>query len=164
MSRYSRLALGITVLVLALAPTSLLAGDGAKATMADDASLTWHPCPEFMPAGCGLAILQGDPSKPNADVFFKVPAKAEIPSHWHTSAERMVLVSGKLTVRYDGQEPVVLRPGMYAYGPAKAAHSASCADEGPCILFIAFESPVDAVASNMKPADKKAVEAKAKAD
>ncbi|HEY0593421.1 MAG TPA: cupin domain-containing protein [Thermoanaerobaculia bacterium] len=164
MSRNRLLTLGIAALVLILAPASLAAGSGAKATMADDAALTWHPCPEFMPAGCGIAVLQGDPSKPNADIFFKVPANAEIPSHWHTSAERMVLVSGKMTVRYDGAEPVVLRPGMYAYGPAKAAHSASCGGEGPCVLFIAFESPVDAVAVETKAADEKAIEAKAKAD
>ena len=112
---------------------------------AQDPQLQWGPCPAFMPAGCGLAVLNGDPAKPNADVFLRLPAKATVPEHWHTSAERMVLVAGELSVRYKGQSEVVLRPGMYAYGPAKVPHAASCGGNAPCVLFIAFESPVDAV-------------------
>jgi quercetin dioxygenase-like cupin family protein len=98
-----------------------------------------------MPAGCGLAVLHGDPAKANADVFLRLPANAAIPEHWHTSAERMVLVEGELTVRYQGQAAVVLKPGTYAYGPSKVPHAASCGS-APCVLFIAFESAVDAVA------------------
>jgi uncharacterized RmlC-like cupin family protein len=79
------------------------------------------------------------------DIFLKVPAKSIIPLHWHTSAERMVLVAGELHVTYDGQKPAILRPGTYAYGPAKHPHSAYCASTDPCVLFIAFESPLDAV-------------------
>ena len=52
---------------------------------------------------------------------------------------------------------------MYAYGPPKLAHTAECLDGDSCILFIAFEKPVDAVATAeadksdaaMKPADAK---------
>jgi quercetin dioxygenase-like cupin family protein len=57
----------------------------------------------------------------------------------------MILVSGQLHVTYEGQKPSVLRAGSYAYGPAKAKHEARCANAGPCVLFIAFESPIDAV-------------------
>ena len=39
-----------------------------------------------------------------------------------------------------------LKPGTYAYGPPAMPHSATCGAAGPCVLFIAFESPVDAVA------------------
>lgn len=112
---------------------------------ANDAQLKWNPCPPFMPKGCGLAFLRGDPSKDNLDVFFKVPGRSTIPLHWHTSAERMVLISGRLHVTYEGQETTVLKPGTYAYGPAKRPHVGFCASKKPCILFIAFESPLDAV-------------------
>lgn len=110
-----------------------------------DAGLKWGPCPDFLPKGCGIAVLHGDPSKDNADIFFKVPAGSVIPMHWHTSAERIVLVSGQLTVTYEGEKPTVLKPGTYAYGPSKKPHEATCAKGAPCVLFIAFESPVDAV-------------------
>jgi hypothetical protein len=116
----------------------------ALARSVSDAELRWGPCPAFFPAGCQIAALHGDPAQPNADVFFRVPARYDLPAHWHTSAERMVLVSGELHVTYDGQEPAILRPGMYAYGPAKAVHRGRCASDEPCVLFIAFEGPVDA--------------------
>ena len=116
----------------------------ALAVSISDAKLQWGPCPPFIPQGCEIAVLHGDPAKPNVDVFFKVPAGSTIPEHWHTSPERMVLVSGVLTVTYDGQDAATLKPGMYAYGPAKLPHKATCAKGVPCILFIAFESPLDA--------------------
>lgn len=111
----------------------------------DDPQLKWGPCPPFLPKGCGIAVLHGDPAKDNVDVFFKVPAKSTIPLHWHTSAERMVLVAGELHVTYDGQKTAVLKSGTYAYGPAKLPHKGYCASAVPCVLFIAFESPLDAV-------------------
>ncbi len=112
---------------------------------ARDADLKWGACPPFLPKGCGIAVLHGDPAKDNVDVFLKVPGKSTLPLHLHTSAERMVLVAGELHVTYDGQKPVVMTPGTYAYGPAKRQHSAVCTSTVPCVLFIAFESPLDAV-------------------
>lgn len=132
-------------LVAAWAFAQAPAQEQALTRSAQDAQLQWGPCPPFMPAGCGLAVLHGDPAKANADVFLKLPANAAIPEHWHTSAERMVLVAGELSVNYKGQPKVVLKRGMYAYGPAKLPHSASCAGSASCVLFIAFESAVDAV-------------------
>jgi len=122
----------------------------ALARTFNDAQLTWGPCPPFIPKGCEIAVLRGDPAKANADVFFKVPANFTIPHHWHTSAERMVLVSGELQVTYEGQEAVTLKPGMYAYGPPKVPHKAFCARGEPCVLFIAFESAIDAFPTDGK--------------
>ena len=131
----------VSSLALAQAP----AAEQATTQTAGDPQLKWGPCPPFLPKGCGIAVLHGDPAKDNLDVFLKVPAKSTIPLHWHTSAERMVLVAGELHVTYDGQKTAVLKPGTYAYGPAKPPHKGYCASATPCVLFIAFESPLDAV-------------------
>jgi quercetin dioxygenase-like cupin family protein len=109
----------------------------------EDPQLEWGPCPAFLPTGCAIAVLHGDPSKPNVDIFFKVPPGSVIPSHTHTSAERIVLVSGEMEVTYEGQAPATLKSGSYANGPAKRAHVAVCANGDPCVLFIAFEAPLD---------------------
>ena len=119
----------------------------AIARTVGDAALHWGACPDFLPAGCALAVLHGDPSQPNADVYLKLPARSEIPLHSHTSAERMVLVAGELEVAYQGQAPVRLVPGAYAYGPAGRPHGGRCVSDVPCVLFIAFETAVDAVPS-----------------
>jgi glyoxylate utilization-related uncharacterized protein len=57
----------------------------------------------------------------------------------------MILVEGELHVTYEGQKTAVLKRGTYAYGPAKRPHTGVCASTVPCVLFIAFESPLDAV-------------------
>jgi len=132
-------------LVGSFAYAQVSAQEQALTQTINDAQLKWGPCPPFLPKGCGIAVLHGDPAKDNLDVFFKVPAKSIIPLHWHTSAERMVLVAGELHITYEGQKSAVLKPGTYAYGPAKRPHKGYCASTVPCILFIAFESPLDAV-------------------
>ena len=132
------------VMVVSLSVSAGAPAEPARARSVDDSRLEWGPCPEFFPAGCQIAVLHGDPAKPNADVFFRVPANYDLPKHWHSSAERMVLVTGELSVIYDGQAAVALKPGMYAYGPPKAAHHGRCVSSQPCTLFIAFEGPVDA--------------------
>lgn len=123
------------------------AAEPALAIVHTDKRLVWGPCPDVIPKGCEIAVLHGDPAQANADIYFKVPANFTIPSHSHTSPERMVLVSGELSVTYEGQPTVVLRPGMYAYGPAKRVHKAVCGNMGPCVLFIAFELPLDVSAA-----------------
>ena len=135
--------LGIIIGALAMAQSP--DQEPALALAADDARLEWGPCPPFLPSGCGIAVLHGDPAKNNFDLFLKVPAKSTLPLHWHTSAERMVLVAGELHVTYEGQKTAILNPGTYAYGPAKRPHDGVCASAVPCVLFIAFESPLDAV-------------------
>lgn len=121
------------------------APEPALAVSHTDPALQWGPCPDFLPAGCAIAVLHGDPAGNNADVFFKVPPDSHIALHRHTSAERMVLVAGALQVSYEGQATTRLLPGMYAYGPAARAHSGYCETGEACVLFIAFEAPVDAV-------------------
>ncbi|MEX2150616.1 MAG: cupin domain-containing protein [Steroidobacteraceae bacterium] len=140
-----------SILFSALALAEAPAQEPALAFSIENTELNWGPCPDFIPKGCEIAVLHGDPGKNNSDIFFKVPANFAVPHHWHSSAERMVLVSGELEVTYDGQPPVVLKPGMYAYGPPKLPHKASCANGDACVLFIAFEGPIDAVPTVVPP-------------
>lgn len=139
-----KILLGVFVLT-SLSMSDTDAGGPALSFSHHDKSLQWGPCPAFLGEACKIAVLHGDPAKENLDIFFKVPADYPIPHHWHTSAERMILVSGSMTVTYDNQESERLTKGMYAYGPSKRPHTAYCekGDE-PCVLFIAFEEPIDA--------------------
>lgn len=150
-SRAGQMAALQCVTAFALACTALPIGaeaqtaEAAIAMSADAEGLQWGGCPDFLPPGCAIAVLHGDPGQPNADVFFRVPPKSTIAAHSHTSAERMVLVAGELEVTYEGQAAARLRPGDYAYGPAGRVHSGRCVSDVACVLFIAFEAPVDAI-------------------
>jgi mannose-6-phosphate isomerase-like protein (cupin superfamily) len=148
---------GLKVVCLSAALLSILAGSQspglAQESSAEqpitrahnDPQLKWNPCPPIFPKGCEVAVLRGDPANGRSDIFLRTPPNYGLPPHWHTSPEHMILVSGELHVTYEGQKPSILKAGSYAYGPAKAKHEARCVDVGPCILFIAFESPIDAV-------------------
>jgi quercetin dioxygenase-like cupin family protein len=147
-------SIGLMAAIVAVTASTTVHSAATEAPLArtlSDADLAWGPCPDVFPAGCEIAVLHGDPSKPNADVFFKVAAGYQIPHHWHTSAERMVLVSGELHVTYDGHPTAELQTGMYAYGPAGAPHRATCVSTTPCVLFIAFEGPVDVQTGDRAP-------------
>ncbi|NGP88505.1 cupin domain-containing protein [Fodinibius halophilus] len=146
---YTNSSIFVTVvLTLLLFPTLLIAQDQGDAFVRsiDADKLEWGGCPEFMPKSCSIAVLQGDPAEPNADIFFKMEGNTEVPNHWHHSAERMVLVSGEMKVEYEGQKPEVIKTGSYAYGPPEKRHKAACISEESCVLFIAFEEPIDAFA------------------
>jgi anti-sigma factor ChrR (cupin superfamily) len=113
---------------------------------AADPGIEWGACPEWMPEGCRLAVIQAlDPTGHNADALFRLAPGTRVPQHWHTSAERMILLSGEMGVNFHGQAPTRLDPFTYAYGPAALAHDTRCGDAGECILFIAFEEPIDAI-------------------
>ena len=117
----------------------------ALAVSHDDASLEWGPCPAFFGDGCSITVLHGNPANPNTDVFFRLAGGKSFPAHTHTSAERMVLVQGAMDVTYENQDTAKLTAGTYAYGPPGRVHHGQCVSEEACVLFIAFEEPVDAM-------------------
>ncbi|MBN4084863.1 cupin domain-containing protein [Flavobacteriaceae bacterium AH-315-B10] len=117
---------------------------------ADDIDLKWGPCPPFITDGCNIAVLHGDPAINNVDILFKLSPNANIPNHWHNSAERMILIAGELEVTYEGEKTQTMKVGAYAYGPAKKHHTAKCISKKPCVLFIAFEEPLDAFPVEVK--------------
>lgn len=120
-------------------------GDKEALVYSTDAEeLKWGPCPDIFPETCRIAVLHGDPAEKNTDIFFKIPPGTELVKHKHTSAERMVLVSGKMQVHYDGHDKEVLTAGVYGFGPPELPHEAKCLEgDDPCILFIAFNKPID---------------------
>lgn len=135
----------IKTVLLLVTSTNVFASDQALVISTEDKSLEWGACPAFIPEGCEIAVLQGDPAKDNVDIFFKVPGDFTIPYHMHTSQERMVLVSGELEVTYDNHETATIKKGDFAYGPAKLPHKAYCKKGEDCILYIGFIAPLDAI-------------------
>lgn len=140
------ITLAVVFLTIGLNAQSNGASDSESSIAAtiDSKDLEWLPAPDFFP-NCSFTILHGDISQPNLDFFFKIDPNTEVVNHTHNSPERMILISGDLEVEYQGEKPVVLKAGSYAYGPAGKPHKAKCLDNGPCVLFVAMEDPFDAV-------------------
>ncbi len=145
-SRRTRLGVAVLGGALLVAGWAFAGDERAFTRDYESAEIEWGPCPAFMPDSCGLAVLQGDPKERDTDVLFRLYSGTTAPEHWHTSAERMVVLSGEMMVDYDHQEPVVVEPGDYAYGPPELPHMATCQSTEDCVLFISFDAPVDAFA------------------
>lgn len=137
-----------TLILLVLIPLLSFANadkkEGAISVDPFSSKLKWGPCPPIFPITCETAILHGDPTKPNTDILIRATKGTKFIAHTHTSAERMVLVVGKMEVKYKGQAKIILKKGDYAFGPASHPHEAKCLED-QCILFVAFEAPIDAV-------------------
>jgi len=137
-----------TVTVLLIASSGLRAQAQAPSVplrwVHTDPNLTWAPCPPIFPKGCEVTVLHGDPATGPSDVFLRAPADYTFPAHWHTSAEHMVVVAGVVHVTYAGSKQFELRERTYALVPAKTGHKAHCGVGGPCVMFIRFDSPIDA--------------------
>lgn len=140
----SGIAVSLVLYALAGSQVSAQDRDPPLAIRATDPALQWIACPPIFPPGCHLTVVHGDPGAANADVFLRVPGGYTFPTHRHSSAERMVLVTGQLRVRYQGAAEQTLLPGHYAYGPPGLPHRATCDGATACTLFIAFVGPVDA--------------------
>ena len=148
-----RVLSAVTMTVAAFAGASALAQTTPTEPLPmftpSDAKLKWGACPAGLPKGCQLAVLNGDPAKPGADIFLKLPPKSKIAAHKHTSSERIVVMQGDISVTYDGHTPKKVRSGTYLYGPAEVVHEAACVSTQPCVLFIAFDKPVDLILTPM---------------
>ncbi|SDS40185.1 hypothetical protein [Christiangramia echinicola] len=62
-----------------------VAQENSVAINIHDSSIEWGACPDIIPNGCNVAILQGDPTKANTDAVFKFQPNTDIPEHWHTN-------------------------------------------------------------------------------
>jgi quercetin dioxygenase-like cupin family protein len=80
--------------------------------------------------GAEIAVVSGDPDKEGSPFVlrFRYRGKARIPPHWHPVDEHLTVLSGtfRLGMGESGDESstTTLRPGGYAFVPAKMAHYA----------------------------------------
>jgi len=58
-----------------------------------------------------------------------------------------VTVRGKFSVTFEDGRKASLDQGAYTLIPGGMPHSARCEGPEPCVFFIGFEKPVDAVAT-----------------
>lgn len=133
------LALGLTLTVAPAAAQSthvLVPADNVQ----------WGAAPPQLPAGAQVSVLEGNPAEKGAVTLrLKFPADYSIPSHWHSMAERVTVLSGALHVgmgdRLDRQASQTLEPGGFVSLPARMHHFAWTAT--PTVVQISLEGPFD---------------------
>lgn len=69
--------------------------------------------------------------------FGRFPAGFETPVHTHSHAYRAVVLKGKMTNPFDGEDMApILAPGSYWSVAANAPHSTACVSKEPCEFFM----------------------------
>jgi quercetin dioxygenase-like cupin family protein len=82
-------------------------------------------------------LLLGDPATGDHAMLRKFPAGFAPPPHRHPATERIVVVSGTITVRYADSKEKRLGPSSYSEIPAGMEHGVKCHDDAPCIFVLA---------------------------
>ena len=106
--------------------------------------IAWGPCPPTVPAGCEMAVLEGDPKREMLfTVRFRISGEFELKPHWHPRNERVTILEGKVGVGFgdaiDRENVTWFGPGDY-YVNAKDAHHFVLVD-GPAVLQITGLGP-----------------------
>jgi mannose-6-phosphate isomerase-like protein (cupin superfamily) len=111
----------------------------AKATpqvpvMVTPDDVKWVDASPKFPPGLKMAVLSGDPSKPELFAMrLKAPANYKVAPHFHSTAENLTIVSGTMYVAigdtFDAAKCKALPAGSFGVVPAKAHHYAYFKEE-----------------------------------
>lgn len=118
--------------------------DGEVQHVVRAAATPWKPCPETLPPGCEIAVLDGSPQV--ADLFtvrFRVLDTFVMPPHTHPKDERVTIVSGTAAVAFGAEasreDATEFGPGDYYVNARDAVHQVWV--EGPTVLQITGIGP-----------------------
>lgn len=123
----------------------------AMATAWSSDDLTWEALPGF--EGLQVAKLWGDMKKGPYGALVKRGPNQDQPLHAHSSAFRMVVLSGEFHYTPEGGETKTLGPGSYLMVPAGVRHSSGTGPEGATV-FQEGTGPWDSVPVAAKSAKK----------
>lgn len=91
--------------------------------------VTWGPAPPSLPPGAKMAVISGDPSKPEPfTIRAQFPNGYRIPPHWHPTDEHVTVLSGTFAAAmgetFDAKQLSDLTAGSYAVMSATMPHFA----------------------------------------
>jgi ketosteroid isomerase-like protein/quercetin dioxygenase-like cupin family protein len=118
------------------------------------AAVKWMDVPPFLPKGAKLAVLVGDPGKPEPfTVRLQMPDGYKIPPHTHPTDEHVTVLSGTFRAamgeKWDDKALGDFAPGSYANMAAQMAHYAMA--KGATVVQVHGVGPF--VVNYVNPAD-----------
>jgi quercetin dioxygenase-like cupin family protein len=76
------------------------------------------------------------------DLLVRFPAGHVIPPHFHDSNERIFVAEGELILHRESGG-AVLKPGGFAWLPAREGQRLSCASAGRCTFYLSWDGKPD---------------------
>ena len=137
-------ALFVALVALSLPSWAMHSGDG----------YTWGDAPPSLKKGAKLAVLQGDPEKPEPyTIRLSLPAGYRIAPHSHTQMENVTVISGTMLLGmgdvFESKGMKTLKPGSFGSIPGGVHHFAM--SKGAAEIQIHGVGPFDVIYVN--PAD-----------
>ncbi|MEO6323250.1 MAG: DUF4437 domain-containing protein [Thermoanaerobaculia bacterium] len=119
----------------AKAPMGAKAGAGGKVVLMAADELKWVE-PKDSPPGVKMAVVWGDPEKGAHGAMHRFPGGFSVPTHFHTAAHDVIVVSGTMELTPEGGTAKKLGPGSYfSFGPKKK-HSTTCVAGADCTVYV----------------------------
>jgi mannose-6-phosphate isomerase-like protein (cupin superfamily) len=134
----NRTAVAVAVLSAAMAAPLAATADEGHVTHAAGAKFEAFP---NIPECAKGSVVHGDPGIGPVTLLIRAMPRCRIPRHWHSANENVMLVSGTARLGMKDQPAETLRPGSYAYVPAKHQHEFSC--PVACSFFVASDGAFD---------------------
>jgi quercetin dioxygenase-like cupin family protein len=124
-----RLALMTGLLCIAVGARDAATAQTAHPGIFTPKDVSWGPGPAFLPPGAKLAVLEGDPGKPEEFTLrLALPDGYKIPAHSHPTTENVTVISGEFHAgmgdKLDAAKGLILPSGSFASLPAKMNHYA----------------------------------------
>jgi len=94
------------------------------------------------PPGSESIVLRGHPSSDGFELFARYPAGHVFPPHWHSANERIILISGKMSIQ-TGLTTKFLEAGGFAYLPAKEVQKMACISSTQCEFYVYWDGKLD---------------------
>jgi quercetin dioxygenase-like cupin family protein len=114
-------------------------GAAAMGTAVKEDDIKWEP----LDGGFEISILYKNPTTQATYLVIRGPGNLHVPKHWHTSNESITVLKGSFVVAHDGSnDKTELKPGGFAYMPAKMIHEAWTGDAG-ATYFITVDGKWD---------------------
>lgn len=111
------------------------------ALIANPADMKWqHDAGD--PSGSESIVLRGDPSSDGFELFARYPAGHVFAPHWHSANERIILISGKMSIQA-GSATKFLEAGGFAYLPAKEVQKMACVSSTQCTFYVYWDGKLD---------------------
>lgn len=111
--------------------------EGALQHVVLSEEVAWRPCPQNLPSGCEIAVLEGNPQTPDLfTVRFRLTDEFVMPPHTHPKDERVTVLKGHMSVAFgmdeSREDAKQFGPGDYYVNARGAVHTV-WADESSVI-------------------------------
>jgi quercetin dioxygenase-like cupin family protein len=91
------------------------------------------------------ATENGNPDTGPSTLILKAAPKCDVPWHYHTAEEQLIVTQGTVHAEMDGMPAASLDPGGFAMMPSKVKHRFSCQSKTECVMFVTFDRKYDIV-------------------